>query len=183
MSFPFDSALPRDRITLNPHYFGDNPGALVEALKANLAGWPPSSTNAFTIKAYDATHAPPNYPLAVAENAGTTPNTPHPREVALCLSYYTGFNRPRYRGRLYLPAKWLGGGLAARPSDLQMTVAIEFATNVLTANLPAGHNWVVWSQVEKKSQGGVNHVWVDDEWDTMRSRGTRATQRKTANVP
>lgn len=183
MSFPYDSALPRDAITINPHFFGDNADALADALKTNLTGWPATSLLPATIKVYDAAKAPPSYPLAVATKTGTTPNTAHPRELCLCLSYYTTYNRPRYRGRLYLPAAWVGGSPGLRPTALQRDQVIEFATAVLTPNLPAAHNWVVWSNVERKSQGGVSNVWCDDEWDIMRSRGLRGTVRTEATVP
>ena len=59
---------------------------------------------------------------------------------------------------------------------------LTFATQVLTKSLPANHNWVVWSQKLRKSQGGVSDVWCDDEWDTVRSRGLKATTRTTAKV-
>ena len=29
----------------------------------------------------------------------------------------------------------------------------------------------------------VTNVWVDDEWDTIRSRGLKSTSRVTATVP
>lgn len=177
MQFPMDSALPRDRITVNPHFFGDNADALLDALKVNLLAWPATSLAPFILKAYDAADPPPSYPLATAEQAGTPVTSSQPREIALCLSYYTGFNRPRYRGRLYLPAQWLGGSPGLRPTVAQRNEAIAFATNVLNVNLPSAHNWVLWSTVEHKSQGGVSNVWVDDEWDTIRSRGLRATTR------
>jgi hypothetical protein len=182
MQFPMDSDLPRDRVSIVPHFFGDNAGALVEQLKANLIGWPATSLKPFTIKAYDAMKAPPNYPLAIAEQTGTVPNSTVPREVALCLSYYTGFNRPRYRGRLYLPFAWLGGSPALRPTPAQRDEAISFAQNVLGGTMPPAHNWVMFSPTEMKSQGGVSNVWVDDEWDTVRSRGLRATARTLATI-
>jgi hypothetical protein len=37
----------------------------------------------------------------------------------------------------------------------------------------------VYSTTEKKSQGAVSDAWVDDEWDTVRSRGLRASSRVT----
>lgn len=183
MQFPRDSALPRDLITVNPHFNGDNADALLGVLQANLQAWPPTSTNPFTLKAYDAAQAPPSFPLATRTVAGTTPVTTIPREIALCLSYYTGFNRPRYRGRLFLPAGWLTTAIGLRPTLQQRDSAIQFATNVLTKTLPQGTNWVVWSKTEHKSMGGVNNVWVDDEWDTVRSRGLKPTTRTLATVP
>jgi hypothetical protein len=183
MQFPMDGTLARDVVTINPHFFGDNPSALLNALHANLLAWSGTAPASWTLKAYDAEHPKPNYPVAVKEQIGTTPGNDRPREIALCLSYYTGFNRPSFRGRLYLPTRWLSGSCAQRPSATQKTEVLDFGKSVLSKNLPASHNWVVWSTKYKKSQGGVSNIWVDDEWDTVRSRGLRATSRITATIP
>lgn len=182
MSFPFDTALPKDAITLNPHFNGSDPDALAQALKANLIAYNPVTTKPFTIKVYDATKAPPSYPLATASQAGTPAPSQCPREIAICLSYYSTYNRPRYRGRLYLPASWFTSTVNVRPTGAIITAALGFASSVLTKSLPAQTNWVLYSKVDGKSQGGVNNIWVDDEWDTMRSRGMAPTSRQTATV-
>jgi hypothetical protein len=182
LSFPYDSALPRDAVTVNPHYNGSDPDALAAALKANLIAYNPITTAPFTIKVYDALKAPPSYPLATASQTGTPPQAGTPRELALCLSYFSTYNRPRYRGRLYLPAWWFTSVVNVRPSGAIMTGALNFATAVLTKSLPAQTNWVVFSPRDGKSQGGVSDIWVDDEWDTVRSRGLKATTRQTAKI-
>jgi hypothetical protein len=182
IGFPFDSALPRDVVTINPHYFGDNAQALADALKANLiANVQVGATVPFTIKIYDAQKAPPSYPLAtVTQLTGqTTTNVPH--ELALCLSYYSTFNRPSYRGRLYIPAHFVGGAMSLRPTTTQRSNAGSFA-NTLGKNLPSQHNWVVYSPKLGQSNG-VSNWWVDDEWDVMRSRGLKATTRTTGTIP
>lgn len=182
LAFPFDSTLPKDVVTINPHYFGVDPQQLGAALKANLIAWNPTTTAPWSIKVYNATDPPPQYPLATFSQTGSAPPSQMPREVALCLSYYSTYNRPRFRGRLYLPPSWFGGTANLRPTTAEMDAALGFGTNVLAKALPTGHNWVVYSQVEHKSQGGVTDMWVDDEWDTIRSRGLVATTRRTAKV-
>jgi hypothetical protein len=182
MAFPFDSALPKDLVTVNPHFNASDPSPLLAALKANLIAWTPVSTHPFTLKAYDAATPPPSYPLATESQLGVAAPSAGPRELALCLSYFTTYNRPRFRGRLFLPYTWLGGQPGMRPTTTQMDNALGFAPAVLTKNLPAQANWVVWSTVEKKSKGGVSDIWVDDEWDTMRSRGLEPTTRVTAKA-
>lgn len=182
MQFPFDSALPKDVVQITPHFFGDNPQALVTALANNLKATTYVATHPFTIKAYDASAKPPSYPLAVATQTGTPQNSGIPREVALCLSYYTTYNRPRYRGRLFLPPTWFTAVANVRPSGAIQSAVIQFATDVLTKALPAQHNWCVWSDVEGKNMGQVTDVWCDDEWDTIRSRGLKATNRVTGKV-
>lgn len=182
MGFPVDSALPRDVITLNPHFYGSDPEQLAGALATNLAAWAHTSTSQFHIKVYDATKAPPSYPLASRDQPGLQPATSAPREIALCLSYYGTYNRPRYRGRLFLPIHWITTAPGLRPTAAQQNIALDFATSVLTKALPAQTDWVVWSSVEKKSQGQVTNIWCDDEWDTMRSRGLKATARTLQTI-
>lgn len=182
IGFQFDSALPRDVMTINPHYNGDDPQALVDRLKANLiAAGPIGAAAVFTIKAYDATKAPPSYPLAQATNGTGFTATSAPREMCVCLSYYSSWNRPGYRGRLYIPYHFAGGALAQRPGTTTRQ-AVGLWAGYLTSGLPAGHNWVVWSRKALKSYG-VTNWWVDDEWDVLRSRGLRPTTRLLGTLP
>jgi hypothetical protein len=181
MNFPADSALPRDQISIHPHFFGTDAQALLDALKTNLLAWGPVASAPFTLKAYDAQKPVPSYPIAVATQTGTAPTSSHPRETALCLSYFSVYNRPRYRGRLYLPSTWLTATPPVRPTTASMNNVLAFATSVLTKQLPASHNWVVYSKRNNASYG-VTDIWCDDEWDTVRSRGLRSTTRVTGKV-
>lgn len=178
LSFPYDTALPKDAVTINPHFNGSDAQALANALKANLIAHNSITTHPFTVKIYDAKKPPPSYPLATAGQTGTAPNSGVPRETAICLSYYATWNRPRYRGRLYLPAWWFTATVNNRPSGAIMTAALEFGAAVLHSGLPANTFWTVWSPT-----GGfdsqVTDNFVDDEWDTQRSRGLSATTRQT----
>jgi hypothetical protein len=183
MSFPMDSALPADAITINPHFNGTDAQALVNALKTNVLAQTGTANHPLTFKAYDAATPPPSYPLATATNAGTPPASGVPREVALCVSYYTTYNRPRYRGRLYLPVTWFSAVANVRPSQATIDSALAWFKAVFGAGLPAATNLVVWSQVEKKAMGGVNNIWCDNEWDTVRSRGMAATARTPMTFP
>lgn len=181
--FPYDSALPRDVITMNPHFSGTDPDQLATALVNNLNTYAPTAGKPYTLKVYDATKLPPSFPLVTRTNPGTTPNTGLPREIALCLSYYTTYNRPRYRGRLYIPGAWITSTPGLRPTSTQMQVPINFAKEVLSKALPSATNWIVWSTTERTGKGGVTDVWVDDEWDTVRKRGLKGTTRTKATIP
>lgn len=181
-AFQYTSALPRDVMCVTPHYFGDSPQALADALKANfIAAVNIGAATPFKIKVYDAQKAPPSYPLAEASNGTGFAAYNIPREVAICLSYYSTWNRKSYRGRLYLPQKWVAGSIAERPTGTQIGNALAYKTT-FGGGLPAGHNWVVYSKKLGQSFG-VNQVWVDDEWDTVRMRGLRGTTRQTGTVP
>lgn len=182
IAFPFDSALPRDVLTITPHYDTTDPQVLVNGLKANLlANANVTGTGIFTIKAYDAAKAPPSYPVATA-SAGTGFKTSTLcRELALCLSYYAAFNRPRFRGRLYIPLPMIAGAVNVKPTSTQITDTLAWGAT-LGKNLPTGCSWVVWSRVDKRA-AVVTNTWVDDEWDVQRSRGLRAATRQTGTVP
>lgn len=182
ISFPVDTPLPVDAMTITPHYLGDDAQALADRLKSNLVAFVQvGATKPFKIRVYDAQKAAPNYPLATAEQTGTPAVSSGPREIALCLSYYSVWNRPRFRGRLYIPYQGIGGALGPRPSSTQMTTALSWRTP-LTSGLPAGTNLCVYSRVQN-SAAGVDNFWVDDEWDTVRSRGRKPTARQTATLP
>jgi hypothetical protein len=183
INFPVDTALPTDAMSITPHYFGSDSQGLADRLKTNLTAFAAvGATKPFTIRIYDATKAPPSYPLATASQSGSPPQYSYPRELALCLSYYSTWNRPSYRGRLYLPIWMLGGGtIANRPSQTQIDACLAFKT-VLTSGLPSGTNWVVYSKKLAQSFG-VSSVWCDNEWDVMRSRGTKGTARTLGTVP
>lgn len=182
ISFQLDSALPRDAITINPHFKGDAPQALADALKTNLgAVTAVGPTCPLTIKIYDALKAPPSFPLATATQGTGFRATTKPRELALCLSYYAAFNRPHSRGRLYIPAAFITGTGDVRPSTTQVTSVLNFH-HVFTDNLPTGHVWNTYSPTTGASNP-VTNVWVDDEWDIVRSRGLKGTVRQTATVP
>jgi hypothetical protein len=182
IGFPVDSVLPKDVVTLNPHYVGDSPQALADGLKANLiANAQIANTRPFIIKIYDAQKAPPSYPLATATNGTGNSTSAMPREVALCLSFYATWNRPSFRGRLYIPAFFTGGTLNQRPTTPQITNCLGFK-DTFGKSLPSGHFWAVYSP-KLDSAAQINNVWVDDEWDTVRSRGLRSTTRQTATLP
>jgi hypothetical protein len=182
IGFAFDSGFPRDVVQITPHYQGDDPGALATALKTNLIAQPDvTATMPFRIKIYDAEKPPPSYPLADVSNASGFVTSSKPRELALCLSYFSGFNRPRFRGRMYIPSQFITGAAALRPTAGQVAQALSW-TNTLGAGLPSGTNWVVWSKKDGVGRT-VTDTWVDDEWDVIRSRGLRGTVRQADTLP
>lgn len=176
IAFQLDSAMPRDAITINPHYNADNAQALADQLKANLlAAVDIGPTYPFTIKIYDAEKPPPNYPLYTTSNGTGFKDTAYPREMAICLSYYATVNRPRWRGRLYIPVAIIKPSLGLRPTSGDMSKTLAFRT-ILTSGLPSGAYMEVWSPTERNGHG-ITNWWVDDEWDIVRSRGLRGTTR------
>jgi hypothetical protein len=181
ISFPVDGVLPADAMTITPHYQGDDAVALANMLKSNLAAFSPiGATKPFKIRIYDAEKAPPSYPLATAEQTGTPPSSSTPRELAMCLSYYSTYNRPRYRGRLYIPSVFIAGVPAARPSGAMITSVLGWHAP-LAVGLPAQTTFSVYSRMDGKAYT-VSDFWVDDEWDVVRSRGRKPTTRQTVDL-
>lgn len=112
---------------------------------------------------------------------GTAFQITSPGEVALCLSFYAGRNLPRQRGRVYLPPQLMGlGSTSARPSALAMTTALGLADN-LSGLGGANVDWCVHSRADDAFRK-VTHAYCDDEWDTQRRRGARATTRQEKDV-
>jgi hypothetical protein len=192
-----DSLLPRDA-SVNTLYFSHSAGLAVGAadyqtLALDLANvykttWLNGQTEfQVQVKAYEANAlltagGETGPPEAIATvNTGQSGGAGTPREVAICLSYYAGENQPGKRGRIYLPAYTnLMGGTTGRPSTAQMERARDMALGF--SNL-GGAN-VDWSLYSPKALTAVpiTNAWVDNEWDTQRSRGLRATNRITAII-
>jgi hypothetical protein len=112
-----------------------------------------------------------------------------PGEVALCLSYFSTYNAKRFRGRNYIPYSWIWAAegsnqtvIQQRPSAAEMQHAMDLWNLVYK---PVDHNtnwdWVLKSRVDKAFKP-ITDVWVDNEWDTIRSRGLRGDTRITAKT-
>lgn len=177
INFTMDTLLPRDVVSIHPH-FQSGPGngqTIADNLKTQIKAVAGLNSVPFAIKVYDAQAPKPNYPLGTATNAGTAPTSVIPREIALCLSYYSGQNIPGRRGRLYLPQLLFGGGAAIRPTATQTTAVRDFA-NVFKTGYPASTKWCVFSRRQNAAYD-IDNYWVDDEWDVVRSRGLKGTTR------
>jgi hypothetical protein len=97
-----------------------------------------------------------------------------PREVALCLSYYSERNLPRFRGRLYLGPF---NTPSERPNDGAMNEVMSLAPKLGAIGGP-DVDWGLWSPT-RAAFSKITAGWVDDEWDTVRSRGRKSTKRFT----
>ena len=178
--FMYDSAFPRDRMVINPHFRDDDvttsPQDMCNDLAAALVTWG-GSTGEVRVTSYDAQGTIPVFPQGDAERGqGVAPTSTTNREVALCLSYYSEVNRPRYRGRLYLPCYAMGMSTAgARPALTAQTKASELVP--ILADLGGTEvDWCVWSRRDAVARP-VTNWWVDNAFDVVRSRGLRATSR------
>lgn len=190
VSLPVTDTLPRNRISNVIHLQhvtgGLNDDALESMCADIVAMYNKKYRGAYEIqcKAYD-TDAKPNNPRAsVIINAGNPHGCNTPRELALVLSF-SGPNRgiKSERGRIYTMPLILGGSVnqdvALRPSTGQLDWALGFYS---TANesFPdlGGIDWKfgIYSPTYKTFTQ-AQQAWVNDDWDVMRSRGLRESDR------
>lgn len=175
-----DSILARDSL-VNTLYFddrgiGSDPQNLCDDLRDIFdTGWYANPTQ-LVVTAYEVGPAP-QYPKARSEvNMGLSPASSCSREVAICLSYYGTRNLPRQRGRIYLPLCASSyADSTPRPPAARMAQVLALASAFSDLG-GADVDWVVHSPTTN-SEHTVTNAWVDDEWDTVRSRGLRGTTR------
>lgn len=147
----------------------------VRALFNNRGGFP--AGYGVETKVYDMADAKPRPVKAAApwvgngnQNAATVP-----REVALCLSYFSGRNLPRFRGRLYL-GPWTFAEERPNAGHMDSLSALALGlTNIGGIDV----DWGLWSPT-RLAFSKITDTWIDDEWDTIRSRGLRSTTRRRA---
>jgi hypothetical protein len=134
------------------------------------------------VKVYDMADAEPRPVKALAAwtaHGQPTTQLPGVREVALCLSYFAGRNLPRFRGRLYI-GPWQQSSMAERPSATAITILRDLATRLGGIGGP-DVDWQLFSPT-RNAYSKITNVWVDDEWDTVRSRGLKATSRSSGGT-
>jgi hypothetical protein len=191
VSWGGDTSFPRDRMVITPHFKDTNlPGTgdvqgLADDLATGIAALtqPGSGGREVIVKMYDAESHPSGPPLATKIlSPGVTPAATAPREIALCLSFFSGTNTPSRRGRLYLPVVCFWGSAisSARPTTTQQDAAAAFVP-VFTELGGVDVDWVVYSR-KNNSAHSVTNWFIDDEWDTQRRRGLRPSARKVGTT-
>jgi len=184
ISIGADSVQARDRLVMTPHFTGAGPGdwnSAAASAAAAISSWLGSATKEVRCTFYNAEGPPPHFPLGTGVvNADTFSACAGPREVALCLSYYSGQNVVRRRGRLYVPVGAISGTLyGVRPNSTIQSKVLALAP-ILQGVGGTSLAWAVYSRADSAAFP-VTDVWCDDEWDTVRSRGLKATSRITAS--
>jgi hypothetical protein len=179
--------LARDDIVNVVHYDLDPPStqAAWDALADSLCdvwvarGHYPNNVDQVKCSLYDMDEAEPREPHATRLKPISGVSEPCPREVALCLSFFATRNLPRRRGRIYV-GPWRASDATLRPAADIRSALTAMATG-LHAIGGGGNRWCVYSPTDD-ALWPITDAWVDDEWDTMRSRGLRATTRDRIHV-
>lgn len=182
----YDSLSPKDGMVIDPTFHvtgaGDgDPQQLCDDLAAAVDTKIPATTQV-RVRAYKLPYVKGAGHVGEKElQTGASPASSMPRELALCLSYYAGQNRPRYRGRLYIPLQFLGLAITGnRPSSQQMTEVMSWRS--VFENLGGVDvDWCLYSERDNVARA-ITNVWCDDEFDIIRTRGLRGTTRQTATT-
>lgn len=132
-----------------------------------------------TVKVYNMADPTPRPTHAVSTYVPTTWTTDTqlgPRNVSLCLSYYAGRNLPRQRGRIFLgPID--SADISLYPNSIIMANLLDLGHGLFDIG---GENvaHVVYS-VRDAAPHTISNYWVNNRWDTMRSRLEKETSRVT----
>lgn len=141
------------------------------------------------VKFYEIGAGPPNYPLFELPftNLTAAAAIEMPMEVALCVSYQnvaaTTVPRARRRGRIYISGWSEASNDAGRPTTAARTNLLAAFTDYVEAfNALGVFEAGIWSRTNGVVYD-IEAAHVDNEWDTMRSRGGKATARSTWTLP
>lgn len=162
----------------SPPVGGPDYDALCHDIATVYAGTPWLGGRVCTVKAYDMADAEPR-PVKSTQSVNgvdtTKPDTP--AQVAVCLSYYVDRNLPSYRGRIYLGPYTSNGAMV---STAVMNRVIGFGQDLAGIG-GVNVDWSLWSP-KRQDHTRINHIWVDNSWDIIRSRKVKATNRVRADI-
>lgn len=139
------------------------------------------------VKQYDLGDPKPRSPLMTAPFTLVSSNSAYPAEVAIAASFQaaktSGVNMARRRGRVFLgPIAATAGTTGPLKPVITSTVRNLIAAslgNLLTASdANADWEWAVYSPTDNAAVA-VKSGWVDDAFDTIRSRGPKPAARST----
>lgn len=179
--------LPKDHFVNDLYYTrildsGDDEGLCLDLANIFSDFW--YQPGEIRVNMYDQpTSGPSGPPRATAVvDAGSPIACDIPREVAICLSFWASERaNPHRRGRIFLGV----GPSAFGPAGLRPSSTIRNAVLGLGDELAglggADVSWQVFSRSLGDSED-VTNTWVDDEWDTIRSRGLERTLQDTRGV-
>jgi hypothetical protein len=192
------NVLPDDSVdqeTVNTCYFqtAGSPGAgdwqaLTDHLRDAFAG----VTGTFTawsgrklqVVAYNMADAKPRPEMAHSVYTPTLYDTGPigPRCLSCCLSYYSGRNLPRLRGRMYI-GPWFQTHSLEKPDASVMGYCINLGHSLAGIPLLGTMSWAHCVHSEKDgSYNAVTDYWANDVWDIQRGRLAKETLRSKYHV-
>lgn len=192
-TFQFQDATPKNVAVFSPTFrvqwdpgdiFGESADLdqLCKDLRTALALYP-GGNSYFRVTAYNVEGPPPHYPLAEATSGtkGTFRSVSIPPELAVVLSFYGAQNIPRFRGRLYLPAWFLGVSTVSEKIDSAARTQAGNLVGTLAGLGGINVDWGVWSKTSNAFHK-AEHWFVSDAWAIQRRRGIKETARLTGTT-
>jgi|SRR3954452_1638430 hypothetical protein len=188
--WPAHTNVPADVATINPCFRntlaapGWDADGLAQDLANGIGAWQFDTNDPVEVRLYDIQGAKPVYPMAIAHYmpGNVAADISQPPETAVCLSFYADHPEPRRRGRLYIPSWKMGGKDQLNDYVNPVLQAKAGALAPLLAGLGGVDiQWIVWSHRDNAAHQ-VTNWWVDDSWDTVRSRGRKARGRITGAI-
>jgi len=137
------------------------------------------SNSDLLVKVYDNDEVPPRLPKAQSTFVTSLPLSYQlgPRDVQCCLSFYHANPSVKTeRGRIYI-GPWPSGRLGEHVGSSDLNMLLDLGHGLFDIG---GENvaHVVWSPT-RRTTSVVQHYWVNDQWDTTRSRDVKETNRIT----
>ncbi len=178
------SGLPRDDAVNTLYYQVDAPDTLggtmddIAAAYVAKAGFINEVYQGMTIKAY--AHPAGGAPLDTRSYSAAFAAGEGPTEVALALSYSADdgvAGAPRRRGRIFLP--FFNSG--RRPSATMINALLSFGQDLASIGFAGNTTWKLYSRANAGLLT-IESISVDNEWDTQRRRGMKATSRTRQDV-
>lgn len=164
--------------------FADLLVTFYQAIDTHFSALLSVAANACTVTTYDLADPTPRVPIDVQSFTIVTGALQLPPEVALCLSFQgiriSGLPQARRRGRVYLgPLADNAQDTGGRPTGTVISAVVAAADALLGGSVQGTSGiWAVYSPTNDQTVP-VNNGWVDNEFDTIRDRGRRATARTT----
>ena len=190
ITLAMDTGLGEDATTNTMYFDSDTEAALADVFDEistmySTFGTVLSSlvdTGTSSIKAYRLSDPEPRIPVRQSGlGVFTTSSAAGPTEVACVLSYegarVSGLPQARRRGRMFIGP--IGPTSTDRPSSGLIAQVLSGAQGLLDAS-DLATDWT-WAQYSPTNGVGIDvtNGWVDNEWDTQRRRGRKATLRST----
>lgn len=155
-----------------------------------------------TITLYDWTAPTPRVPRLQSTFTFVPQTTALPSEVALCISFrgekVAGANAARRRGRIYFGPLASSASINPTPTnpasdvrpvdDLVKVILGNFRTMALGGSgafrlaVFSPTTWALGTGSADDAWNDVTHIWADNAFDTVRSRGAEATKRFQASI-
>lgn len=186
--------IPDETISgLLTNFYNISPGGVGHAaIKTYLS---PQLNGEFNVKLYDMADALPRIPVFESgvmsmSTMGSGTGVGLPSEVAACLSFRAtpvpGVSPASTRGRIYLGPldTEVNSGSSTTTSVIESGFcgsATQAGRELALAAIINDFEWVIWSPTTATAYP-IEHIWMDNSFDTQRRRGHAATARVSADV-